>query len=810
MLFHKLNKLGVKGKMFKAIRSLYNNITAVAAANGTDSTPFKLEIGTAQGCPLSPTLFAIFINDLVLKLENDKRAIKECPVLAYADDIVVMAENAKDIQELVNICYKWTANFRMAANVKKSAIMRIDKKRNKITTPVEKIFWGTDQDKTPLPIVDEYKYLGLIIDKSMSFQAHAEKKLAKVKQKCGMISSFCRNPSTPHSMKKQLITAFALAGITYGIQFFGWDQEEKTIMADATAARLLTGTNNQTNKEAIIQLAGLTPLLTTASIRGKKQINKIQELKDERLSKITLLNCQDNTSLHYRTRATPDTKSEITAMCQEMRQEVVDRLREGQMNNPERPCTHLEVGPWGSPKEAEGCSTRCLVRIGQDAFCKHAKEIGPERAACCPLCPSPDNIRPEERTPAAPHHCYTDCPNTRRELEELIKTINFFESPKYRTKKILEEHLKLANTSKTTLMTQDNQEELPITELIGKFVGTQPIQNNNNMHREHDENSIFAQQFRMQQNFVRRYVVQNEDIQDKDMLNGRRRSKRIRNKRRARAAGEGEHDLNSLRNNKPKLLTKLLNPNYWSKDSNYAINKWITKINNKVRKHIIAMSQPSLAELINPNDSIPLNDNIVGQVFVIHFKQREGFWKKFKGKRRIKVIDYHHRSNSFTVDTTRLDVCELNHEWYSFEIELNQELRIGSLTHIPKQEVVELPRDIDKVSKGMYFDSNVIGRSLNLMLDGNDYVTYQITSYDQDSDQHVVKSGERGTRQVSLNKLYYNDKIDPRTISFFEEALCHAKRTAPPPSPFPPPPKVPHGIPSSGSAARPMPRGLGN
>ena len=81
-------------------------------------------------------------------------------------------------------------------------------------------------------------------------------------------------------MKKQLITAFALAGITYGIQFFGWNQEDKTVMADATAARLLTGTNNQTNKEAIIQLAGLTPLITTARIRGRKQIEKIQNLPD--------------------------------------------------------------------------------------------------------------------------------------------------------------------------------------------------------------------------------------------------------------------------------------------------------------------------------------------------------------------------------------------------------------------------------------------------------------------------------------------------------------------------------------------------
>ena len=141
---------------------------------------------------------------------------------------------------------------------------------------------------------------------------------------------------------------------------------------------------------------------------------------------------------------------------------------------------------------------------------------------------------------------------------------------------------------------------------------------------------------------------------------------------------------------------------------------------------------------------------------------------------------------------------------YSFEIDLNQELRIGSLTHIPSNEVVQLPKDIAKISKGTYFDANVIGRSFNLILEGSDYVTYQVTGYDQQNDQHTIKEGERGTRQVSLNDLYKNSKMDPNSYSFFKEALCHIRHTAPPP------PKVPHGIPSSGSAARPMPRGKAN
>ena len=80
----------------------------------------------------------------------------------------------------------------------------------------------------------------------------------------------------------------------------------------------------------------------------------------------------------------------------------------------------------------------------------------------------------------------------------------------------------------------------------------------------------------MQRNLEARYIVQQDDIKDKYMLNGRRRSSRLKNKRRAKAAGEVEHDLSTLLNNKPKLFTKLLTPNYWSKESNFAINEMLS------------------------------------------------------------------------------------------------------------------------------------------------------------------------------------------------------------------------------------------
>ena len=103
-------------------------------------------------------------------------------------------------------------------------------------SPAEVITWNG----VPLPIVDEYKYLGLIIDKKFKFKKHATKKLSACASRLGMISAFCRNPKIPYKMKKQLISATALSGIAYGIQFYGWEQQKILKDAISKAARQLT------------------------------------------------------------------------------------------------------------------------------------------------------------------------------------------------------------------------------------------------------------------------------------------------------------------------------------------------------------------------------------------------------------------------------------------------------------------------------------------------------------------------------------------------------------------------------------------
>ena len=64
-LFQKLLEVNIKGNFLELIQSLYKKSTCAVKINNCRTDFFSCKKGVRQGCPLSPILFNLYINDLL-------------------------------------------------------------------------------------------------------------------------------------------------------------------------------------------------------------------------------------------------------------------------------------------------------------------------------------------------------------------------------------------------------------------------------------------------------------------------------------------------------------------------------------------------------------------------------------------------------------------------------------------------------------------------------------------------------------------------------------------------------------------------
>ena len=108
--------------MYRWIKSYLHNRRARVTVDNANSKKILLRHGVPQGGVISPTLFLIFINDLIKQLPD---AVK-CAM--YADDLVLWCkeEHATTaqlrLQEAVNILSNWTQDWCVKINKTKSLI----------------------------------------------------------------------------------------------------------------------------------------------------------------------------------------------------------------------------------------------------------------------------------------------------------------------------------------------------------------------------------------------------------------------------------------------------------------------------------------------------------------------------------------------------------------------------------------------------------------------------------------------------------------------------------------------------------------
>ncbi len=128
-LFSTLHKFGFGESFIHWIKTLYTSPRATVITNRVTSPLFTLHQGTRQGCPLSPSPFAIFKplaaairqNNLI---EGIQDASSQHKISLYAVDLLLYLQNPSvSLQESFNIINNFSTILHYAINWSKSTIL---------------------------------------------------------------------------------------------------------------------------------------------------------------------------------------------------------------------------------------------------------------------------------------------------------------------------------------------------------------------------------------------------------------------------------------------------------------------------------------------------------------------------------------------------------------------------------------------------------------------------------------------------------------------------------------------------------------
>ena len=221
LLWHKLSKIGIDGKMFNALKSLYSNVKCTVRLNGVHSDWFKVQTGLKQGCILSPLLFNAFVNDLIQEIRRLHVGIpytddELISILLYADDIVLLSANERDMQTIVNCLASWCNAWGLTINFNKSKMVHF--RAPSVHRSEVEIECGVSK----LEFVDSYKYLGVLFTEHLDYNLMTKMVAQSASRALGLLISKDKSfGGMPYDCFTKCYNATVQATIDYSAAVWG-------------------------------------------------------------------------------------------------------------------------------------------------------------------------------------------------------------------------------------------------------------------------------------------------------------------------------------------------------------------------------------------------------------------------------------------------------------------------------------------------------------------------------------------------------------------------------------------------------------
>jgi len=246
VLYQTMREKGIREGLIERVREILRETKSRVKVGEEWGESFWAARGLRQGCPLSPTLFSILIADLEEEMEKVKwGGVKvggrKVYSLAYADDIVLLAEEEEEMRSMIERLEGYMERKKLELNVNKTKIMRFRKGGGR----VGKKEWRWKGRK--IEEVKEITYLGYRLQRNGSQEAQVKDRVKKAAMVMGEVWGLGkRRFGKDWNRRIWLFDRLVWTVMSYGVEIWGWKEREGMERLEERYLRWLFGIDNRT------------------------------------------------------------------------------------------------------------------------------------------------------------------------------------------------------------------------------------------------------------------------------------------------------------------------------------------------------------------------------------------------------------------------------------------------------------------------------------------------------------------------------------------------------------------------------------
>ncbi len=205
-------------------------------------------------------------------------------ILAFADDIVIIAQNEKELEDILHCVEKWCKKWRLKINVDKTNVVHF---RGKSTKPTDYNFLF---DNNVLIKVDKYKYLGIILQEHLDFNVTSSVLASAAGSALGaIISKFKSFKNAWFNTFSKMYNSHVIPIMDYSSGIWRYSKSEDGDNIQNRATRYYLGVHQKAPVFAIRGDIGWTRTKVRHQVAMLRLQNKLSQMSEDNLTKRFLI-----------------------------------------------------------------------------------------------------------------------------------------------------------------------------------------------------------------------------------------------------------------------------------------------------------------------------------------------------------------------------------------------------------------------------------------------------------------------------------------------------------------------------------------